>query len=76
MKLTATPEDLVVEIGFVGLPRPLGRRGAEFLMVATLPALRELTGRNISPIRAAFAHARNTDMLGLARLFGCPVDFS
>jgi Arabinose-binding domain of AraC transcription regulator, N-term len=60
-----------------GLPRnsqPLGR-GAEFLMVATLRALRELTGRNISPIRAAFAHARNTDMLGFARLFGCPVEF-
>ncbi len=28
MKLTATPESLVVEIGFVGLPRPLGRQGA------------------------------------------------
>src|SRR5271166_6772642 len=32
MKLTATPEGLVVEIGFFGLPRPLGGQGAEFLM--------------------------------------------
>ena len=28
MKLTATPEGLVVEIGFFGLPRPLGGQGA------------------------------------------------
>ncbi len=34
VKLTATPDGLVVEIGFVGLPRPLGRQGAEFLMAA------------------------------------------
>ena len=75
MKLTATPEGLVVEIGFVGLPRPLGRQGAEFLMAAILRALRELASRNIRPIRAAFAHARNSDMPEFARFFGCPVEF-
>ena len=75
MKLTATPEGLVVEIGFVGLPRPLGRQGAEFLMAVIVRALRELAGRNIRPIRAAFAHARNADMPEFARFFGCPVEF-
>ena len=75
MKLTATPESLVVEIGFVGLPRPLGRQGAEFLMAVILRALRELAGRNIRPIRTAFAHARNADMPEFARFFGCPVEF-
>ena len=74
-KLTATPEGLVVEIGFVGLPRPLGRHGAEFLMAVILCALRELAGRNIRPIRTAFAHARNADMPEFARFFGCPVEF-
>ena len=75
MKLTATPESLVVEIGFVGLKRPLGRQGAEFLMAVTLRHLRELVGRDIRPIRAAFAHARNADLPEFARFFGCPAEF-
>ena len=75
MKLTATPESLVVEIGFVGLKRPLGRQGAEFLMAVTLRHLRELIGRDIRPIRAAFAHARNADLPEFARFFGCPAEF-
>ena len=75
MKLTATPDGLVVEIGFVGLPRPLGRQGAEFLMAVIVRALRELAGRNIRPIRVAFAHARNADLREFARFFGCPVEF-
>ena len=75
LKLTATSEGLVVEIGFVGLPRPLGRQGVEFLMAVTVRVLRELAGRNIRPIRAAFAHARNADLPEFARFFGCPVEF-
>jgi AraC-like DNA-binding protein len=75
VKLTATPESLVVETGFLGLPRPLGRQGAEFLMAVALRTLRELTGRDISPIRAAFAHARNADLSEFTRFFGCPVEF-
>ena len=75
MKLTATPDGLVVEIGFVGLPRPLGRQGAEFLMAVIVRALRELAGRKIRPIRVAFAHARNADLREFARFFGCPVEF-
>ena len=73
--LKATPEGLVVEIGFVGLPRPLGRQGAEFLMAIALRALRELAGRDIRPIRVAFAHSRNADLPEFARFFGCPVEF-
>ena len=75
LKLTASPRGLIVEIGFVGLPRPLGRQGAEFLMAVIVRALRELTGRNVRPIRVAFAHARNADMPEFARFFGCPVEF-
>ena len=62
MKLTATLEGLDVEVGFVGLPRPPGRQGAEILMAVASRALRELAGCDIRPIRAAFAHARNADM--------------
>ena len=75
VKLSATPEGLVVEIGFVGLPRPLGRQGAEFQMAVALRGLRELTGRDIRPIRVAFAHSRNADLPEFARFFGCPVEF-
>jgi AraC-like DNA-binding protein len=75
LKLTASPRGLIIEIGFVGLPRPSGRQGAEFLMAVIVRALRELAGRNIRPIRVAFAHARNADMPEFARFFGCPVEF-
>ena len=75
LKLTASPDGLIVEIGFIGLPRPLGRQGAEFLMAVIVRALRELAGRNVRPIRVAFAHARNADMPEFARFFGCPVEF-
>jgi AraC-like DNA-binding protein len=75
LKLTASPEGLVLEIGFVGLPRPLGRQGAEFLMAVIVRVLRELVGRDIRPLRAAFAHARNADVPEFARFFGCPVEF-
>jgi AraC-like DNA-binding protein len=75
LKLTSTPEGLVVEIGFVGLPRPLGRQGAEFLMAVIVRVLRELAGRNIRPTRVAFAHARNAELPEYERFFGCPVEF-
>ena len=75
LKLTASPDGLIVEIGFIGLPRPLGRQGAEFLMAAIVRALRALAGRNVRPIRVAFAHARNADVPEFARFFGCPVEF-
>jgi Arabinose-binding domain of AraC transcription regulator, N-term len=60
LKLTATPEGLIVEIGFVGLPRPSGRQGAEFLMAVIVRALRELAGRNVRPIRVAFTPANGS----------------
>ena len=75
LKLTATSESLIVEIGFVGLPRPLSRQGAEFLMAVIVRALREIAGRDVRPIRVAFAHLRNADMPEFMRFFGCPVEF-
>ena len=75
VKLTATAVGLIVEIGLVGVPRPLGRQWSEFLVAAILRALRELTGRDIRPVRVAFAHARNADMAEYGRFFGCHVEF-
>ena len=75
VKLTASPEGVVVEIGYVGLRRPLGRQWSEFQMAVILRGLRELVGRDIRPIRVAFAHPRNADLREFARFFGCPVEF-
>ena len=75
MKRTASPDRLVAEIGFVGLPRPMGRQWSEFLMAVIVRILRELTGRDIRPVRVAFAHARNSDLREFDRFFGCPVEF-
>ena len=44
-------------------------------MAAIVGAVRELVGRDIRPIRMAFAHARNSDLPEFARFFGCPVEF-
>ena len=72
VKLTPAPEGLIVETGLVGLPRPVGRQGSEFYVAIALRALRELTGRDIRPIRVAFAHARNADLPEFARFFRQP----
>ena len=44
-------------------------------MAVVLRGLRELVGRDIRPIRVAFAHGRNADLRKFARFFGCPVEF-
>ena len=44
-------------------------------MAVIVRALRELAGRNIRPVRVAFAHARNADLREFERFFGCPVEF-
>ena len=53
----------------------MGRQGSEFNVAIGIRALRELAGRDIRPIRVAFAHARNADLPEFARFFGCPVEF-
>ena len=68
LKRTATPDGLVAEIGFVGLPRLLGRQGAEFLMAVIVRILRELAGRNIRPIRVALAHAIRSALRSVSNL--------
>jgi AraC-like DNA-binding protein len=75
VKLTRTPDSVVVEADFVGLARHGLRQNAEFAITVTLKALRELAGRSIRPMRAAFAHPRNSDLRDFERFYGCPVEF-
>jgi AraC-like DNA-binding protein len=51
------------------------RQNAEFGISVILKALREIAGRNIRPTRAAFVHARNSDLRDFERFYGCTVEF-
>jgi hypothetical protein len=64
-----------VEVEFIGIPRHSVRHNAEFGISIILKALRVLTHRNICPTRAAFAHARNSDLREFERFYLYPVEF-
>jgi len=74
-KLTRSPEGVVVQVQFVGVPRHLARQNAEFGTAATIKGLREIAGRNIHPTQVTFAHPRNSHLREFERFFGCPVEF-
>ena len=75
MKLTRTSEGVAIEFNVVGVPRHSARQNLEFGLAVYLKGLREITGRHLRPIRAAFAHARNSRLREFERFFGCPVEF-
>jgi hypothetical protein len=75
LKLTRTGEGLAAEVEFVGLPRHAVRQNVEFGISVILKALREITGRNVRPIRAAFVHPRNADLRDFEHFYGCTVEF-
>jgi hypothetical protein len=67
VRLTRSPDGLRVEIIFVGLPRHSLRQNAEFGISVLLKALRLIADRNVRPSRAAFAHARNSNLREFGR---------
>ncbi len=75
VKLARTSEGVAVEFNVVGAPRHSARQNLEFALAVYLKGLREITGRHVRPIRAAFAHARNSRLREFERFFGCPVEF-
>jgi AraC-like DNA-binding protein len=75
LKLTRKPEGVDVEVQFIGVPRHSVRQNAEFGIAVILKALREVARQNICPTRAAFAHARNSDLREFERFYLCPVEF-
>jgi AraC-like DNA-binding protein len=75
LKLRRKPEGVDVEVEFIGVPRHSVRQNAEFGIAIILKALRELAHRNICPTRAAFVHARNSDLREFERFYLCPVEF-
>jgi AraC-like DNA-binding protein len=74
-ELTRTPEGILVEVDFVGVPRHSVRQNAEFGIAAILKALREIASRKIRPRRVACAHPRNSNLREFERFYGCDVEF-
>jgi AraC-like DNA-binding protein len=75
LKLTRTGKGIAAEIEFAGLPSHVVRQNAEFGISVVLKALREIAGRSVRPTRAAFVHARNSDLRDFERFYGCTVEF-
>jgi AraC-like DNA-binding protein len=75
VKLTQLPEGVAVETDFIGLPRHRLRQNTEFAIAVIVKALREVSGRRISPARVAFAHPRGSDLGEFERFYLCPVEF-
>ena len=75
VKLLKAKKQVVVEFNFVGVSRHHARQNAEFILAASLKAMREVSGRNIRPIRVEFVHERNSDLREFERFFGCPVEY-
>jgi len=74
-KLMQSPYGVVVEVDFIGLPRHSLRQNTEFGVSVIVKALREIAGRRIRPLRAAFAHSRNSDLGEFERFYLCPIGF-
>jgi AraC-like DNA-binding protein len=75
LKLTRGLDHLALEMEFVGLPRYVARHNTEFGFAELKIGLRTITGRNLTPLKVAFAHNRNSDLRGFERFFRCPVEF-
>jgi len=76
LKLNPSPEGVIVETKFVGLPRQFAWQDTEFTIASTIKGLREMAGREFRPVHVAFTLARNSKLSAFERFFGCPVEFS
>ena len=76
LKVNRSSENMIVETTFVGLPRHFAWQNTEFVIAATIKALREMAGRDFQPAQVTFTLARNSELQEFERFFGCPVEFS
>jgi AraC-like DNA-binding protein len=75
LNLAPRPNGIVVDFDFVGMSKQSMKQNTEFWMGLTLKACREITGRDVRPIRVACARGRNADRREIERFYGCPVEF-
>jgi AraC-like DNA-binding protein len=76
LKVNRSSQSITVEISFVGLPRHFAWQNTEFVIAATIRALREMAGRDFHPVQVTFTLARYSGRREFERFFGCPVEFS
>jgi AraC-like DNA-binding protein len=76
LKVNRSSQSMTVEISFVGLPRHFAWQNTEFVIAATIRALREMAGRDFHPVQVTFTLARYSGRREFERFFGCPVEFS
>jgi len=76
LRFNQSSENMIVETTFVGLPRHFAWQNTEFVIAATIKALREMAGRHFQPAQVTFTLARNLELPEFERFFGCPVEFS
>ena len=72
LKVSRSFENMIVETTFVGLPRHFAWQNTEFVIAATIKALREMAGRDFQPKRVTFTLARHSELPEFERFFGCP----
>ena len=76
LKLIRSPEGVIAQTKFVGLPRHFAWQNTEFTIAALIKGLREMAGRDFRPTRVTFTLAHNSELPEFERFFGCPVEFS
>jgi AraC-like DNA-binding protein len=76
LKVNRSAQNMTIETTFIGLPRHFAWQNTEFVIAATIRALREMAGRDFQPVQVTFTLARNSELQEFERFFGCPVEFS
>jgi AraC-like DNA-binding protein len=66
----------VVSYDYVGVSRAQDRHQIEFFVVILLRLCRQLTGRNVVPLRIGLSHHRKTVPAKFRAIFGCEVEFA
>ena len=60
---------------YFGVPRHRAKQNVEFGIAVVVKALREASGRKISPSRVLFSHPRTSDLKEFDRFYNCRVEF-
>ena len=68
-------EGVTLALNYAGLPRHRSKQNIEFGIAVVVRALREASGREISPSRVHFSHPRITDLKEFDRFYNCRVEF-
>jgi AraC-like DNA-binding protein len=76
LELSRDKDDTVLATRHVLALDEHGQQFSEFLALAIVRMLRNLTNRDFVPSRITFAHGRRSGLREVHRMLGCPVEFS